>query len=100
MTSDKKARKGGAKDMMKRDMLKRDALYTLDLTEIEGDGSFPCPTCGTKISPEDETEEAYTIVDTKVNNDELAELVISCNNCRTHIKLTGFEQTMDGLANE
>ncbi len=99
MQSDKKPKKGGPKDMMKREMAKRDAPYTLDLTKIEGDGSFPCPTCGTKISPEDETEEAYTIVDTKVNNDELVELVISCNNCATQIKLTGFEQTMEGLTN-
>ncbi len=96
MTSVKKTEKG-AKDMMKREVVKNGALYALDLTKIEGDGSFPCPKCGTMISPEDETEEVYTIVDTKVYNDELVELVISCCTCGTHIKLAGFEQAMEGL---
>jgi ribosomal protein S27AE len=99
MPSVKKQRKG-ANDMMKREMLNKGALYTLDLTKIEGDGSFPCPKCGTKISPEDETEDVYTIVDTKVNNDELVELVIACGNCGTHIRLVGFEQTTEDIANE
>ena len=51
-------------------------LCTVDLTKIDGDGSFPCPKCGAVISPEDETEEVYKIVDTKVINDELVELTI------------------------
>jgi hypothetical protein len=42
------------------------------------------------ISPDDETEEVYTIVETKVKNDELAELTLTCNKCRSKIKLTGF----------
>jgi hypothetical protein len=52
------------------------------------------------ISPEDETEEIYKIVDTKVVNDELVELVINCNECRSNIKLTGFQQAIEGLASE
>jgi hypothetical protein len=52
------------------------------------------------ISPEDETEEVYRIVDTKVYNDELVELVISCGTCGTHIKLAGFQQTVEDLASE
>jgi predicted RNA-binding Zn-ribbon protein involved in translation (DUF1610 family) len=86
--------------MMKKNMAKKDLPYTLDLTKIDGDGSFPCPKCGTVISPEDETEQAYKIVDTKVINDELVELVIMCRECRSNIKLTGFQQTVEGLANE
>jgi len=88
------------KNMMKKNMTKKDVPYTLDLTKIDGDGSFPCPKCGTVISPEDETEQAYKIVDTKVINDELVELVIMCRECRSNIKLTGFQQTVEGLANE
>ena len=50
----------------------------------------PCPKCGTVISPDDETEEIYQIVETKVKNDELAELVLMCKRCGSTIKLVGF----------
>jgi len=86
--------------MMKKAASKKSVSYTIDLTKIEGDGSFPCPKCGTIISPEDETEEIYKIVDTKVINDELVELIVMCGNCRSNIKLTGFQQTIEGLASE
>lgn len=77
-------------DTMKKAVMKRSVMYTVDLTKIDGDGAFPCPKCGTVISPEDETEEVYTIVKTKVKDDELAELVLMCNRCRSKIRLTGF----------
>jgi predicted RNA-binding Zn-ribbon protein involved in translation (DUF1610 family) len=83
--------------MMKKSMSKKRVPYTIDLTQIDGDGSFPCPKCGTVISPEDESEEVYKIVDTKVVNDELVELVIMCSECSSHIKLTGFQQAIEGL---
>ena len=82
---------------MKKSMSKKSVPYTINLAEIEGDGAFPCPQCGTVISPEDESEEAYKIVDTKVVNDELVELVIMCSECSSHIKLTGFQQAIEGL---
>ena len=66
--------------------------YIVDLLAVEGNGSFACPKCGMIISPEDETEENYTIVNTKVTNDELVELVVACGKCGTTIVLTGFEQ--------
>jgi transcription initiation factor IIE alpha subunit len=62
----------------------------VDLTTIDGDGAFPCPKCGVIISPDDETEEIYKILDTKVNNDELTELLLLCNKCGSKIKLVGF----------
>jgi hypothetical protein len=68
--------------------------YTIDLVAIEGDGSFPCPKCGMSISPEDETETNYKIVDTKIVNGDLAELVISCGKCGSVLKLTGFAQSL------
>jgi len=86
--------------MMKKSMSKKSVPYTIDLTQIDGDGSFPCPKCGTVISPEDETEAVYKIVDTKIINDELVELVIKCNECGSNIKLNGFQQTIEGLASE
>ncbi|MCW4046061.1 MAG: hypothetical protein NWE99_00650 [Candidatus Bathyarchaeota archaeon] len=86
--------------MMKKTITKKSVPYTIDLSKIDGDGSFPCPKCGTVISPEDETEEVYKIVDTKVINDELVELVVVCEKCKSSIKLTGFQPTIEGLASE
>lgn len=65
-------------------------MFTIDLARIDGDGDFPCPKCGTTISPEDETESVYTIVDTKVKGESLEELTIQCNKCRSRIRLIGF----------
>ena len=65
-------------------------VYQVNLTEIKGEGDFPCPGCGVIISPEDETEDVYRIVSTKVNGDELEELVIQCNRCKSKIRLVGF----------
>jgi hypothetical protein len=65
-------------------------VYKLDLGELQGEGDFPCPCCGTMISPEDETEDVYVILDTKVNGDELEELEIQCNKCSSKIRLVGF----------
>ena len=70
----------------------KDQQYIVDLLAVEGNGSFACPKCGMMISPEDETEENYTIVNTKVINDELVELVVVCSKCGITIVLTGFEQ--------
>jgi predicted RNA-binding Zn-ribbon protein involved in translation (DUF1610 family) len=81
--------------MMRKSMPKKSVDYTVDLTQIDGDGSFPCPKCGTVISPEDESETVYKIVNTKVINDELVELVIVCGNCGSKIKLAGFQQTIE-----
>ncbi len=76
--------------MMKKADVKKSVMYTIDLTKIDGDGAFTCPKCGTLISPDDETDENYQIVETKVKDDELAELILMCNKCRSTIKLVGF----------
>jgi hypothetical protein len=75
---------------MKRTMMNKKVQHLIDLTKIDGDGAFPCPKCTVVISPEDATEEVYKIADTKVNNNQLVELTIICNNCKTRMKLTGF----------
>jgi predicted RNA-binding Zn-ribbon protein involved in translation (DUF1610 family) len=62
----------------------------LDLTKIDGNGDFPCPNCGVIISPEDETEDVYIIVEETVRNDALEEMLIQCNKCGSRIRLTGF----------
>ncbi len=73
---------------------KDEKSYLIDLSDAAGDGSFKCPKCGMAISPEDETEDNYKIVDTKVKNDELVELVITCGKCESTIRLTGFQQAV------
>ena len=62
----------------------------LDLTKMDGNGDFPCPTCGVTISPEDETEDVYTIIEEKVRNDALEELVIQCNACGNRLRIIVF----------
>lgn len=81
--------------MTKKEGTEKEPPTTLDLTAVENDGSFLCPKCGTVISPDDETEEVYKILDTTVVGEELAELVISCGTCGKIIKLTGFQQEIE-----
>jgi hypothetical protein len=78
-------------------MVRQIHAYKIDLTKIEGNGDFACPRCGAKISPDDETETAYSILGSKVNSNSLDEVLICCNKCSSHIHLTGFSllQEMD-----
>jgi len=69
--------------------MKTAAVHTIDLTKIEGEGDFPCPSCGTVISPEDETGNTYSILETKVNKNSLEEILILCK-CGSKIRLVGF----------
>lgn len=64
--------------------------YAIDLQKIEGTGEFLCPYCGVSISPDDETEDVYSILEAKVKNNKLENLLIKCNNCLNKILLTGF----------
>jgi len=77
--------------MMMKKLEKQNAAYTINLATIEEDGSFQCPKCKMSISPEDETEENYRIEDTKLVDGELSELIITCGQCKSVIKLTGFQ---------
>jgi hypothetical protein len=65
--------------------------YKVDLTRIEGSGDFPCPTCGVNMSPDDQTEDTYSIKGMKTRRDILEELVIQYHRCKTLIRLTGFK---------
>ena len=87
--------KRSAGRMMMKKLEKRECAFTIDLANAEGDGSFPCPNCGSSISPDDDNEDNYEILDTKVVNDELSELLISCGKCGCTLKLTGFQQGID-----
>jgi ribosomal protein S27AE len=76
------------------------SLFTIDLTKIEGDGAFPCPRCGAIISPDDESEETYTIIDVKTAGDgSITTLSLLCKKCKSTIRLEGFE-ALEGLGEE
>jgi hypothetical protein len=66
-------------------------FYIIDLTKIEGIGDFKCPKCGIQISPDDKTEEVYTILKTVMKADTLEKIVLQCNSCKSQICLTGFQ---------
>jgi DNA-directed RNA polymerase subunit RPC12/RpoP len=70
--------------------MKQMNAFTLDLTKMKGNGDFPCPQCGTLISPDDCSEETYSILEPKVDEQGLEELVIRCNRCASQLHLTGF----------
>jgi hypothetical protein len=94
-------RENEERSMSKQKNALKHETYTIDLTEIDGDGSVPCPKCSTIISPEDESEEVYKILDTKLDgNNELEGLLVECLTCGSIIKLTGFQQILNSMGDE
>ena len=71
--------------------MKQQQIFHIDLTKIDGDGDFPCPSCGEIISPDDDSGIPYDIIDVKTKNGSLEKLIIICNRCKSLIHLTGFE---------
>ena len=70
--------------------MKQKQVHVLDLTKMDGSGDFSCPRCGAVISPDDCTEEVYSILKAKIGSHGLEELVIRCNRCASQLHLTGF----------
>jgi uncharacterized C2H2 Zn-finger protein len=70
--------------------MKQTHAYVLDLTKIDGNGDLACPRCGNTISPDDYTEEAYSILEPRVNCYGLEEVIIRCNRCASLLYMTGF----------
>jgi hypothetical protein len=68
-------------------------FYEIDLTKVEGTGNIKCPKCGTEISPDDTSEEAYTILEPVIKDDRLEKIVLQCNRCKSTIHLVGFNET-------
>jgi len=71
-------------------MMQRIKLYTVDLIKVKGNGNITCPECGIGISPDDTSEEAYTILEPVMKGNQLQKIVIRCNRCKSTINLTGF----------
>ncbi len=69
--------------------MKRSMLYEIDLTKTDRNGAFPCPKCGAVISPADESENVYSILETKLKGNSLEKLIIRCK-CGSEIHLVGF----------
>jgi hypothetical protein len=68
------------------------ASLKVNLNSIEGEGEFSCPSCGIKISPDDDSEKTYKIIDIETLNDgSLKTLTITCRKCHSTIILEGFE---------
>ncbi|PVX27783.1 MAG: hypothetical protein CW716_00490 [Candidatus Bathyarchaeum sp.] len=81
--------------------MKQQMVYLVELSTIQGTGDFACPKCGLVLSPDDETEENYCILEPIVKANQLDALVIQCQNCQSSIRLTGFSllAVADGCRN-
>jgi predicted RNA-binding Zn-ribbon protein involved in translation (DUF1610 family) len=75
---------------MEEKKLQKLETYAVDLTKTKGKGEFKCPKCGIGISPDDMTENTYTILDTVMKGDSLEKIVLKCNKCGSEIHLKGF----------
>lgn len=59
--------------------------------DIESDGKFPCPKCGAVISPEDETDEIYKILNVERSpSGDISGVLIRCK-CGAVIRIVGLE---------
>ena len=65
-------------------------LFCVDLSRTKGTGEFECPKCGTKISPDDVSEDGYTILKPVMKGDRLERVILQCNKCGSKIQLLGF----------
>jgi predicted RNA-binding Zn-ribbon protein involved in translation (DUF1610 family) len=70
--------------------MEKGKLFVIDLSKLKGTGDFQCPKCGTTISPDDQSDEVYTILKPIVKDDRLEKIVLQCNSCRSKISLVGF----------
>ena len=75
---------------MERQELKQNQVRTIGLTKIKENKDSSCPNRGVTISLEDETESFYSILETRVRNMSLEELVIVSAECGSSVRLVGF----------
>ncbi len=70
----------------------RKKSFAINLTKVEGGGEFQCPSCNSLISPDDDSEKTYKIIETvMVDEDTLERMVIQCRTCKSTINLEGFD---------
>ncbi|MDH5595675.1 MAG: hypothetical protein OEY40_03050 [Candidatus Bathyarchaeota archaeon] len=75
---------------MERQGLKQIQPRMIDLTKIEGNEDFPYPNRRVTISPEDQIESVYSVLEAKIQNMSLEELVIASNECVIDVRFVGF----------
>ena len=75
---------------MERLGLKQIQLCAIDLAKIEGNGDFSLPNRRVTISPEGQIESVYGVLETKIRNMSLEELVIASNECVSNVRFVGF----------
>lgn len=70
--------------------MEKSRSFVVDLSKMKGSGEFKCPKCGTTISPDDQSEDVYTILEPVIREDRLEKIVLQCNTCGSKISLIGF----------
>jgi len=75
---------------VERQGLKQIQPRMIDLTKIEGNEDFPYPNRRVTISPEDQIESVYSVLEAKIQNMSLEELVIASNECVIDVRFVGF----------
>jgi hypothetical protein len=75
---------------VERQGLKQIQPRTIDLTKIEGNEDFPYSNRRVTISPEDQIESVYSVLEAKIQNMSLEELVIASNECVIDVRFVGF----------
>jgi DNA-directed RNA polymerase subunit RPC12/RpoP len=73
----------------------REKSRVIDLSKISGSGEFSCPKCGSRISPDDPSEDSYMIVEPVVKDDRLEMIILQCKKCGVKIRLVGFNVLED-----
>lgn len=79
-----------AVSVSKEEPLEQSLCFVLDLSLTGRNGEFLCVECGLLLSPDDETEDNYSLVGTTVNCNGLESLVMQCQRCISEIRLVGF----------
>jgi DNA-directed RNA polymerase subunit RPC12/RpoP len=75
--------------------MEKSKSFVVDLSKTRRTGEFKCPKCGVRISPDDQSEDAYTILETVMKGDYLEKLILQCNKCGSKIQLIGFDSSED-----
>lgn len=64
--------------------------FKINLTEIGGNGDFPCSKCGEIISPDDDSGKVYDILETEEADGLIERVTIECKKCKSTMKIEGF----------
>lgn len=71
--------------------MERNKSFSIDLSRIRGTGKFKCPKCGVTISPDDFSEDVYTVLQPVMKKNRLEKIVLQCNRCGSTIHLIGLD---------